>query len=118
MLVVPLSGAEQGTAGAGGLGKHRNKGAFVWRASLKPWGGQCGPGKHMEQEEQKDEDTVLGSTAKEEQEETEGSEEVGKTDHTVACAHTHCDAESDLEASEAFRSPPVCDNWVFFPWTP
>lgn len=77
MMVVPLSGAEQGTTGAGDLrrwweggGQHRNKGAFLRRASLKPWSGQCGSGEHMEQKEQRDEDTALGSMAKEEQEES------------------------------------------------
>lgn len=54
----------------GGGGQHRNKGTFLWRASLKPWGGQCGSGEHMEQEEQRDEDTALGIMAKEEQEES------------------------------------------------
>ena len=53
------------------------------RGFLKPWGGQHGPGERMEQEEQRDEDTALGSTAKEEQEEKEGSEEAGKTDDTL-----------------------------------
>lgn len=72
----------------GGRGQHRNKGPFVRRASLKPWGGQCGPGECMGQEEERDEDTALGSTAKEEQEERAGSEEVGKTDHTLARMHT------------------------------
>lgn len=70
-----------------GEASRETRGAFMQREFLKSWGGQCAWENAWSKRSHADEVTALGSSA-EEQQEREGSAEVGKTDGTLAHMHT------------------------------